>query len=332
MARSENKDGQGGKMMAAANGKWSQRIPEKVPDLWFRALNRNQEKQPEIVRPSISYWHDMWIQLRKNKLALGGLTFLIVLVLMAILGPIVSSHSVTAQNLVMQNLEPSAGHWFGTDNLGRDVFTRTWYGARISLFVGLVAALVDLLIGVAYGGISGYIGGRTDLVMMRIIEILYGLPYLLVVILLMVVMGPSLLTIIVALTVTGWTGMARIVRGQVLQLKNYEFVTASQSFGSKTWRIVRKDLIPNAMGPIIVQMTLTVPSAIFSEAFLSFLGLGVQAPYASWGVMASDGLTPFLEGLWWQLFFPALFISLTMFAFNILGDGLQDALDPKLRR
>ncbi|GAY78418.1 oligopeptide transport system permease protein OppC [Sporolactobacillus inulinus] len=261
-----------------------------------------------------------------------GLGFLILLGIAALFGPIVSPYSVTAQHLTLQNLAPSASHWFGTDELGRDVFTRTWYGARISLFVGVVAALVDLLIGVAYGGISGYIGGKTDLVMMRIIEILYGLPYLLVVILLMVVMGPSLLTIIVALTVTGWTGMARIVRGQVLQLKNYEFVTASRSFGSKPWRIVRKNLVPNTMGPIIVQMTLTVPSAIFSEAFLSFLGLGVQAPFASWGVMASDGLSALLAGYWWRLFFPALFISLTMFAFNILGDGLQDALDPKLRR
>ncbi|WP_443029734.1 ABC transporter permease [Sporolactobacillus sp. KGMB 08714] len=316
--------------MAAVKEKF-QPSPERVPDTWFRPLKRNRAQQREMVRPSISYWQDVWYRLRKNRLALGGLTFLALLVCMAVFGPMFSSHSVTAQNLAMQNLEPSAGHWFGTDNLGRDVFARTWYGARISLFVGLVAALVDLLIGVAYGGLSGYIGGRTDLVMMRIIEILYGLPYLLVVILLMVVMGPSLLTIIVALTVTGWTGMARIVRGQVLQLKNDEFVTASQSFGSKAWRIIRKDLIPNTMGPIIVQVTLTVPSAIFSEAFLSFLGLGVQAPYASWGVMASDGLTPFLEGLWWQLFFPALFISLTMFAFNILGDGLQDAMDPKLR-
>lgn len=305
---------------------------QNVPEEWFRLLDRKKTVQQTLVRPSVSYWSDAWIQLKKNKLAMLGLGFLILLGIAALFGPIVSPYSVTAQHLTLQNLAPSASHWFGTDELGRDVFTRTWYGARISLFVGVVAALVDLLIGVAYGGISGYIGGKTDLVMMRIIEILYGLPYLLVVILLMVVMGPSLLTIIVALTVTGWTGMARIVRGQVLQLKNYEFVTASKSFGSKPWRIVRKNLVPNTMGPIIVQMTLTVPSAIFSEAFLSFLGLGVQAPFASWGVMASDGLSALLAGYWWRLFFPALFISLTMFAFNILGDGLQDALDPKLRR
>lgn len=318
-------------MMATDAEHGLQIAPEEVPDDWFLPVIRKRRGQT-LVRPSISYWKDAWIKLRKNKLATGGLCFLILLGIMALIGPLISPHSVTGQNLAMQNLAPSAEHWFGTDELGRDVFTRTWYGARISLFVGIVAATVDLLIGVVYGGISGYAGGRVDNIMMRVIEILYGLPYLLVVILLMVVMGPSLLTIIVALTVTGWTGMARIVRGQVLQLKNYEFVTASQSFGSKTWRIVRKNLLPNTMGPIIVQMTLTVPSAIFSEAFLSFLGLGVQAPYASWGVMANDALGVILSGYWWRLFFPALFISLTMFAFNILGDGLQDALDPRLRR
>ncbi|WP_370295041.1 ABC transporter permease [Rossellomorea marisflavi] len=303
-----------------------------VPDEWFAPLDKNKNEREAVVRPSLSYWKDAWKRLVKNKLAMLGLSFLIGLVVMAIFGPIISPHDVTKQILADQNLPPSASHWFGTDDMGRDVFTRTWYGARISLFVGFMAALIDFVIGILYGGISGYKGGKTDNVMMRIIEILYGLPYLLVVILLMVVMGPGLLTIIVALTVTGWIGMARIVRGQVLQIKNYEFVLASKTFGTKTGKIIRKNLLPNTMGPIIVQMTLTVPSAIFAEAFLSFLGLGIQAPYASWGVMANDGLSTILSGHWWRLFFPALFISLTMFSFNVLGDGLQDALDPKLRR
>jgi dipeptide transport system permease protein len=304
---------------------------DSIPDDWFRPRQTTAHVAEQLVRPSTSYWKDTWIQFRKNKLAMGGLAFLILLGIMAVVGPMISHDNVTAQNLAMQDLAPSPAHWFGTDNLGRDVFVRTWYGARISLFIGIVAALADLLIGVAYGGISGYKGGRTDNVMMRIVEILYGLPYLLVVILLMVVMGPGLLTIVVALSATGWTNMARIVRGQVLQLKNYEFVIASEAFGSGTAHIIRKSLIPNTMGPIIVQVTLTVPSAIFSEAFLSFLGLGVQAPFASWGVMVNDSLSSILSGYWWQLFFPALFISLTMFAFNIVGDGLQDALDPNLR-
>ncbi|MGX1264389.1 dipeptide transport system permease protein [Rossellomorea marisflavi] len=303
-----------------------------VPDEWFAPLDKNKNEREAVVRPSLSYWQDAWKRLMKNKLAMLGLSFLVALIVMAIFGPIISPHNVTKQILADQNLSPSAAHWFGTDDMGRDVFTRTWYGARISLFVGFMAALIDFVIGILYGGISGYKGGKTDNVMMRIIEILYGLPYLLVVILLMVVMGPGLLTIIVALTVTGWIGMARIVRGQVLQIKNYEFVLASKTFGTKTGKIIRKNLLPNTMGPIIVQMTLTVPSAIFAEAFLSFLGLGIQAPYASWGVMANDGLSTILSGHWWRLFFPALFISLTMFSFNVLGDGLQDALDPKLRR
>jgi dipeptide transport system permease protein len=305
--------------------------PNNVPDEWFRKKGKDLVEAEAVVRPSLSYWKDAWRRLRKNKLAMTGLVFLFVLAIMAIFGPIFSSHAVDTMDLPNQNQPPSSEHWFGTDEMGRDVFTRTWYGARISLFVALAAALIDFFIGIIYGGFSGYKGGRTDTVMMRIIEVLYGLPHLLVVILLMVVMGPSLTTIIVALTVTGWVGMARIVRGQVLQIKNYEFVTASKSFGAKTPRIIRKNLLPNTMGPIIVQMTLTVPSAIFAEAFLSFLGLGIQAPFASWGVMASDALPVILSGHWWRLFFPAFFISFTMFAFNVLGDGLQDALDPKLR-
>ena len=306
--------------------------PSDVSDEWFRLLKKEQGMGEVVSRPSLSYWKDAWNRLKKNKLAMVGLIFLILLTIMAMFGPILSPYEVNTQNLPEQYQKPSAAHWFGTDSAGRDVFTRTWYGARISLFVGLMAALIDVSIGVIYGGIAGYKGGRTDNAMMRIVEILYGLPYLLVVILLLVVLGPSLFTIIVALTVTGWVGMARIVRGQVLQIKNYEFVLAAQSYGAKTSRIIRKNLIPNTMGPIIVQMTLTVPSAIFAEAFLSFIGLGIQAPYASWGVMANDSLGAILSGNWWTLFFPAFFISFTMFAFNVLGDGLQDALDPKLRK
>jgi len=310
----------------------SPQTPTSVPDDWFTWKQKNEHEKEAVARPSLSYFKDAWKRLVKNKLAMSGLIFLIFLAVMAMIGPILSPYSVKQVDLPNQFKTPSAAHWFGTDSLGRDVFTRTWYGARISLFVGLMAACIDFFIGIIYGGISGYKGGRTDSVLMRIIEILYGLPYLLVVILLLVVMGPSLTTIIIALSVTGWVGMARIVRGQVMQLKNHEFVLASQSFGAKTSRIIRKNMIPNTMGPIIVQMTLTVPTAIFAEAFLSFLGLGIQAPHASWGVMANDALGAILSGNWWTLFFPAFFISFTMFAFNVLGDGLQDALDPKLRK
>ncbi|MGY0691238.1 ABC transporter permease [Virgibacillus sp. FSP13] len=318
--------------MKLRNEYTAENSPANVPDDWFTWKEKDLQAAESVARPSLSYWQDAWKRLVKNKLAMSGLVFLILLTIMAIIGPTLTPYSVKDVNLPNQFQGPSATHWFGTDSLGRDVFTRTWYGARISLFVGLMAALIDFFVGVVYGGISGYKGERTDNIMMRIIEILYGLPYLLVVILLLVVMGPSLTTIIVALTVTGWVGMARIVRGQVLQIKNYEFVLASKSFGTKTKRIIRKNLLPNTMGPIIVQMTLTVPNAIFAEAFLSFLGLGIQSPYASWGMMANDALGAILSGNWWTLFFPAFFISFTMFAFNVLGDGLQDALDPKLRK
>ena len=306
--------------------------PSKIPDEWFNWKEKGKGDAEIVSRPSLSYWQDAWKRLVKNKMAMLGLIFLILLAFMAIFGPMMTPYEVNKSDLPNQYQPPSSEHWFGTDNAGRDVFTRTWHGARISLFVGLMAALIDVTIGIFWGGISGYKGGRTDNVMMRIIEILYGLPYLLVVILLLVVLGPSLSTIIIALTVTGWVGMARIVRGQILQIKNYEFVLASRSFGAKSSRIIRKNLLPNSMGPIIVQMTLTVPSAIFAEAFLSFIGLGIQSPYASWGVMANDSLGAILSGNWWTLFFPAFFISFTMFAFNVLGDGLQDALDPKLRK
>lgn len=318
--------------MKSSNNHETRRSPTEIPDNWFKRKQQDKEAAEMVSRPSLSYWEDAWKRLMKNKLAMAGLIFLVLLVFMAIFGPVISPHEVNQQNLPNQYQPPSMEHWFGTDNAGRDVFTRTWFGARISLFVGLMAALIDVTVGIIYGGVSGYKGGRTDGIMMRIIEILYGLPYLLVVILLLVVLGPSLATIIIALSVTGWVGMARIVRGQVLQIKNYEFVLASKSFGTKTPRVIRKNLLPNAMGPIIVQMTLTVPTAIFAEAFLSFLGLGVQSPHASWGVMANDSLGAILSGNWWTLFFPAFFISFTMFAFNVLGDGLQDALDPKLRK
>ena len=306
--------------------------PSQIRDDWFQEIDQSRTKAESVVRPSLSYWSDAWIRLRQNKLAMLGLVFLILLTIMAIFGPVFSPYDVNAQDLPNQNQKPSLKNLFGTDAAGRDVFTRTWFGARISLFIGFMAAIIDVSIGIIYGGISGYKGGRTDNVMMRIIEILYGIPYLLVVILMLVVLGPGLFTIIIALTITGWVGMARIVRGQVLQLKNYEYILAAQSYGASSGRIIRKFLLPNTMGPIIVQMTLTVPSAIFAEAFLSFIGLGVQAPYASWGVMANDSLGAILSGHWWSLFFPAFFISFTMFAFNVLGDGLQDALGPRLRK
>jgi peptide/nickel transport system permease protein len=305
-------------------------------DPLFQPLSKKGQANV-ISRPSLSNGQQVIRKLAKNKLAMLGLFIITALVAMAIIGPNLVPYSYSDQSLLTKNQEVSSEHWFGTDELGRDMFARTWYGARISLTIGVVAALIDLVIGVTVGGIAGYMAGRgkrgdrIDTIIMRVIEVLYGLPYLLVVILLMVVMEPGILTIIIALSATGWVGMARLVRGQILQLKNQEFILAAQVLGAKFNRILLKHLIPNTFGVIIVNLTFTIPSAIFAESFLSFLGLGVQAPVASWGTMTNDALGVILTGDWWRLFFPALMISLTMFAFNVFGDGLQDALDPRLR-
>ncbi|MFN0064835.1 MAG: ABC transporter permease [Chlamydiales bacterium] len=297
----------------------------------FQPLERTRESKEELGRPALSFWGDVWRRFRINWVALIGLILLLLLVLFAILGPWISSSPYYETHLSLKNHAPSHQFWFGTDDLGRDMFCRICVGARISLFVGIVAALIDLLMGVLWGGIAAFAGGRTDSCMMRIADVLNAVPYLLVVTLLMVVLGSGLIPIIIALTITGWIGMARIVRGQLLQLKESEFIKAAIVLGAGRRRILFKHLLPNAMGPIIVTMTLTIPMAIFTEAFLSFLGLGVQAPIASWGTMASDGL-PAMRYYPWRLFFPALFISMTMLAFNLVGDGLRDAIDPKLRK
>jgi oligopeptide transport system permease protein len=288
-------------------------------------------KSAEASCAPSSYWKDAWKRLCRNRLALTGLWSLVILICLAIIGPFLTPYTYYETHLHLKNQPPSLEFWFGTDELGRDLFTRIWWGARISLFVGISASLVDLLIGVCYGGLAGFVGGKTEEAMMRMADILYSIPYLLVVILLMVVIGPGIFTIILALTLTGWIGMARIVRGQVLQLKQLDFIKSARAIGSSSSRILFLHLIPNAIGPIIATVTLTIPTAIFAEAFLSFLGLGVQAPIASWGTMANDGL-PALRYYPWRLFFPACFISLTMLSFNLLGDALRDAFDPRLKR
>ncbi|MBN2259414.1 MAG: ABC transporter permease [Clostridiales bacterium] len=221
--------------------------------------------------------------------------------------------------------------WFGTDGLGRDLYIRVLFGARISLLIALVATLVNFFIGVLYGGVSGYAGGKIDNVMMRIVDVIATVPLLLYVILLMVIFEPGLKTIMIAIGTVYWVSMARIVRGQILSIKEQEFVLAARTLGASTWRILVRHLIPNAMGPIIVSLAMMIPSAIFTEAFLSFIGLGVNAPQASWGTLANDAVAG-LRSYPYQLFFPATFISITVLAFNFLGDGLRDALDPRLRK
>ncbi|MDF2714351.1 MAG: binding-protein-dependent transport system inner rane component [Paenibacillus sp.] len=306
-------------------------MPEPFTPDQFQKLDKDNRQSEIIVRESLSSWKDSWLRLRSNKLAMTGLVILILLAFMAIFGQMMTPYNYYANDLQNTNQPPSAEHWFGTDDLGRDMFARTWMGASISLRVGLFAAAIDLLIGVIYGGIMGYFGGKVDEVMNRFSEVLDSIPYLLIVILFVVVFEPSMYTIILALVVTGWIKMAWIVRGQIMLLKNHEYALASRSLGAGFSRILFRHLIPNASGPIIVTLTLTVPQAIFAEAFLSFLGLGVNSPAASWGTMISDSLSSWMY-LPWRLFFPAVLISLTMFAFNVFGDGLRDALDPKMRK
>ena len=297
----------------------------------FKPVPKDIEGAEAIVRPSVTYWQDAWRRLKQNRLAMVGLWVIVAIALIAIFGPMFSPYSYSDQSLFDQNMYISREHWLGTDDLGRDLLTRIMYGARISLTVGFVASFINLTVGVVYGGISGYYGGQVDNVMMRIVEILSGIPLLLYVILLMVVLRPGLQNILIALGLVYWLGMARIVRGQILSLKEQDYVLAARTIGADNWRIIWKHLIPNAMGPIIVTATLNIPQAIFTEAFLSFIGLGVNAPMASWGVLANDAL-PSFRTYPWQLFFPAIAISITMLAFNFLGDGLRDALDPKQRK
>lgn len=297
----------------------------------FHFKEKNIQKIEEINVQPFSQFKETLYYLTKNKLAIVGLIIILLLIVMAVIGPKLVSYSYSDQSLLESNQPPSKEHWFGTDQLGRDIFARTWTGARISLFIGIMAVLIDLIVGIIIGGIAGLKGGKTDEILMRLVDILYGLPHLLVTILLMVVLKPGLTTIILAMAATGWIGIARLVRGQILQLKECEYVMASQVLGAGFYKILFKHLIPNTLGPIIVAMTLSVPGAIFAEATLSFLGLGVPVPLASWGTMTSEALVTLLTGHLWILFFPAFFISLTMFAFNVVGDGLRDALDPKMR-
>ncbi len=281
-------------------------------------------------RPSTTFWKDAWRRLKKNHVAMASVAVLLLITLMAIFAPMLSPYDYATQDIFAVNKGPSAEHWFGTDTLGRDIFTRCWIGARVSLTIALVATIINVLIGILYGGVSGYFGGKVDLIMMRGVEIIYTIPDLLWVILLMVIMGSGLNTIIIAIAITGWGSMARLVRGQILQMKSSEYVMASQTLGGRFSHIIAKHMIPNIMGPIIIDLTFSIPSAIFTEATLSYLGMGIPVPLASWGTLANDG-AKMLQLYPYQLFFPALLISLTMLSFNLLGDGLRDAFDPKLR-
>ena len=297
----------------------------------FMPLPAEEKASAEIMRPSRTYWQDAWFRLKRDPLAVLGLVVIMLILGAAVFGPMLSPYEYDAQDFMVSNEPPSMSHWFGTDMFGRDILVRVLYGARISLAVGFLASFINLFIGVIYGGISGFTGGKTDNIMMSIVDVIYSVPMMIYVILLMVVVGPGLKSIFITLGISYWAPMARIVRAEVMRLKNEEFVLAARVLGASSRRILLRHLIPNAMGPILVTLTFSIPSAIFTESFLSFVGLGVSAPMASWGMLCSDavGALPIYP---WQLFFPAGAISITILAFNFLGDGLRDALDPRLRK
>lgn len=309
-------------------------IKKFAADIDFNAYQLQRAKRDEsqlnkVVRPSLTYWQDAWYKLRHNPVATVGLCLLIIYVILAIFAPILSQYDFGQQNAAAKNLKPCAEHIFGTDAAGRDLWVRNWMGARVSLTIGLVVVLINTAIGIIVGGVSGYFGGKVDMVIMRVIDVLYGIPTIILAILLMVVMGAGISSLIVAMVCVGWISSARLVRGQVLQLKNMEYVMAARTLGASDRRIIFRHMIPNISGIIITNMTMAIPNAIFTEAFLSYIGIGVQAPKCSWGSLAQAAsmvykLYPY------QLIIPAFFICTTMLSLNMLGDGLRDALDPKM--
>lgn len=284
----------------------------------------------DLGAPATGYWRDAWRRLKQNPVALLGLGVIGVLVLLAIFGPMLTPYTVSGQSISDRFSDPGGEYWFGTDAFGRSLWDRVWAGTRVSLYIALLATAADLLIGVIYGAVSAYYGGRVDTIMQRIIEIVISIPNLVVVILAMLVLNPGILSITFAIALTAWTGTARLVRGQVLRLKEQEFFMASRALGASPARLIFRHLIPNVVGIIIITLMFTVPSAIFFEAFLSFIGLGIRPPDASLGALISDGATQ-LTNYPYLVFIPGVVISLFMISFNLLGDGLRDALDPKLR-
>mgnify|MGYP003322742894 FL=1 len=276
-----------------------------------------------------SLWSDAWRRLLANKAAVAGGIILILLIVLAIFAPWIAPHSYSYQNLDLGVQPPSSDFLLGTDTLGRDLFSRILYGARVSLLVGFVATGVALVIGVSWGIVAGYFGGRVDSVMMRIVDVLYGLPFIIFIILLMVIFGRNIWLLFAAIGAVEWLTMARIVRGQVLSIKNQEYVLAAQAMGVTNMQMFRKHIFPNILGPIAVYATLTIPQVMLLEAFLSFLGLGIQPPMSSWGTLIRYGVES-MEEYSWLLIYPGLTFTITLFALNFFGDGLRDALDPKI--
>lgn len=303
-----------------------------VPDRdLFKKVGPDTRESETVVRPSISYFQDAWRRFKKNKVAMFSMLLLILITVMCVFAPMIYPIKFDTQELVNTNQGPTIRHIFGLDDLGRDIFARIWVGGRVSLTIGFVGAVISLVIGMIYGGISGYFGGFVDDIMMRIVEVLVGIPYMIVVIIVGMVLGKGLHSLLIALCLTSWTGLARLVRGQVITLKSSEYVLAAKALGTPDMKIISKHLFPNMLSIIIIHTTFSIPGFIFAESFLSFLGMGIQPPNTSWGAMAALGQRQMMYYPH-ELLFPTAAISLTMLAFNLLGDGLRDAFDPKLRQ
>lgn len=300
----------------------------ELSDDMFEKLSDSEKNNEFIAVQSKTYFQDAWAHFKKNKLALVSLCFLFVMVALAILVPLLSPYTYDGQDLTLRNNPPSLSHPLGTDKFGRDIFVRLMYGARISLSVGFAAAFINLFLGVVYGGVCGYFGGKLDMVLMRIADIIYSIPSMLYVIMVMLIFGSNIFSVLLALSVSGWIGMARQVRTQVMSLKEREYAQAARVMGASHRRILFKHLITNSIGPIIVNTTLMVPQAIFTEAFLAFVGIGISIPQSSWGTMANEARS-LIQSYPIQMLWPVLAISLTMLSLNFIGDGLNEALDPR---
>lgn len=297
----------------------------------FLPLSKDSLDADTVVRKSTSYASDVWRNFRTRKTAIVSLVVLSILVFFVIFGPMMVKYDYFSNDYEALNMPPSAEHWFGTDALGRDLWVRVWVGGRVSLLIALLATIIPYLIGMTVGGISGYFGGKVDQIIMRSIDVLIGIPPLIYIILFMVILGSgNMVTLVLAMSITGWMGSARITRGLVLQLKTQEFIVASTTLGASPFRLIFRHLLPNTLGIIVVGMTLTMPSVIFYEAFLSYIGLGIKPPNPSWGQLIKIASETF-RYYPYQFIFPCLCVSITMLCFNMIGDGLRDALDPKLR-
>lgn len=304
---------------------------KKFTDEQFQIVGCTNAESEKLTRPQTTYWKDAWRRLKKNHLAMIAMAVLIVIIFLTIFGPAISGQDYEKMSMEM-NKAPSKEHWFGTDAIGRDLFARVWMGGRVSIIIGVVGAVVTTIIGSIYGSISAFAGGKVDAVMMRIVEIVSSIPYMIVIILLSLVMNDSgIFSILLALCLVGWCSTARLVRGQILQLASAEYVTAAKTLGVSNWKIITRHMIPNTLSVIIVNLTFRIPGYIFSESFLSYVGLGIKTPDTSWGMLVA-GAQQTIFFYPYQLLFPAVMIGLTMLSFTLLGDGLRDALDPKLRR